>query len=254
MGRKQVEKTGADLSKAAFYETQYYSGLAPEPRFQKVLAIAGNIHGERLLDIGCGDGTFTVLLKNALRSYEAAGIEISLEAVNISRGKGIDAFQTDIDMETFPFRDEYFDVIYCGEVIEHIFDTDHVLSEISRTLKPSGYCIITTPNLASWANRLALLLGFQPFATSVSPNHEGAGKFIMKGDEGQWGHIRVFTLRALKDLVRIHGFKIQKLIGCPVTVKTSRYMKFSTIINLTDRLVSNITPLSSRIIMTVKKV
>jgi methionine biosynthesis protein MetW len=253
LGRKKAEKPGINLSKSAFYETRYYSGPAHEPRFDKVLAIACKNHGKRLLDVGCGDGSFTVLLKDALRSVEAAGIEISGEAVNTALEKGIHAHQIDIDTNSFPFNDEYFDVIYCGEVIEHIFDTDRLLKEISRTLKPSGYCIITTPNLAGWANRLSLLLGFQPFATSVSPGHEGVGKLIMKGDEGQWGHIRVFTTRALKELLQVHGFKIDKLIGCPVTAKTAHFTKLSAIANAIDKTLSNVTPLASRIILTARK-
>jgi methionine biosynthesis protein MetW len=241
------------LTKSIFYNTRYYSGLAPEPRFDKVLSIAHKNHGERLLDIGCGDGSFTVLLKNALHSVEAVGIELSAEAVSAARLKGIETHLMDIDGGGFPFTNGYFDVIYCGEVIEHVFNTDHLLREIYRVLKPSGYCIITTPNLASWSNRFALLLGFQPFATSVSPEHEGAGKLIMKGDEGQWGHIRVFTLRALKELAQIHGFKIERLKGCSATAKTAHSARLSMIVNSVDRVLSLITPIASRIILTVKK-
>ena len=124
------------------------------------------------------------------------------------RGKGIEAYQLDIDEEKFPFDNDSFDMVYCGEIIEHLFNPDHLLDEVHRILKPGGKCIITTPNLAGWPNRLSLLLGYQPFATSVSPEHEGAGKLMLKGNEGQWGHIRVFTTRALKELLKIHSFKI----------------------------------------------
>jgi len=183
------------LSKDSYYYQGYYSGLAPEPRFRKVIQIARRLQGGRLLDIGCGDGSFTILLKEALKAQEVAGIEIAPEAVNALREKGIKAHQLDIDEQSFPFSDNYFDIVYCGEIIEHLFNPDHLLQEVHRVLKPGGSCIITTPNLAGWPNRLALLLGYQPFATAVSPEHEGAGKLIMKGDEGQWGHIRVFTTR-----------------------------------------------------------
>ena len=164
------------MKKGEFYSKGYYSGLAPEPRFNEVLTVLGELRGERLLDIGCGDGTFTVLLKEALKAEEAVGIEIAPEAITAIEQKGIKAYQLDIDEQPLPFDDAYFDVVYCGEVIEHLFNPDHLLEELHRVLKPEGTCVITTPNLAGWPSRLALLLGYQPYPTAVSPNHESVGK------------------------------------------------------------------------------
>lgn len=241
------------MTSGDFYNKGYYAGLAPEPRFKKVLGIATGLKGERLLDIGCGDGSFTVLLKEALKAKEVTGIEIATEAVAALEGKGIKACQLDIDEQPFPFSDDCFDVIYCGEVIEHLFNPDHLLREIYRVLKPGGSCIITTPNLAGWPNRLSLLLGYQPFATAVSPEHEGAGKLIMKGDEGQWGHIRVFTTRALKELLKIHQFRIKRLVGCPVTAKTLSSKILPGFIKVVDNIMAVSPSLSSRIIVIVEK-
>lgn len=241
------------MGKSEFYSKGYYAGLAPEPRFSKVLEIAGKLGGKKLLDIGCGDGTYTLLLKKALKADEAVGIEISAEAVGALKEKGIKAYQLDIDEQSFPFEDDSFDFVYCGEIIEHVFNPDHLLAEVARVLKPGGKCIITTPNLAGWPNRLALLLGYQPFATSVSPEHEGAGKLLMKGDEGQWGHIRVFTLRALKELVKIHSFKILSTSGCPVSINTSSSGILSGSIKIMDKAMSSFPSLASRVIVVVEK-
>jgi methionine biosynthesis protein MetW len=241
------------LSKGQFYSNGYYAGLAPEPRFRKVLEIAAKMGGKRLLDIGCGDGSFTILLKEALKAKEAVGIEIAPEAVAALEKKGIKACQLDIDEEPFPFGNDYFDMIYCGEIIEHLFDTDHLLEEVYRVLNPEGSAIFTTPNLAGWPNRLALLFGYQPFATAVSPEHEGVGKLIMKGDEGQWGHIRVFTTRALKELLKIHQFNIKRLVGCPVTAKTSSSKILTRLIKAVDNIMAVSPSLASRIIVVVTK-
>ena len=134
-----------------------------------------------------------------------------------------------------------------------MFNPDHLLDEVQRILKPGGKCIITTPNLAGWPNRLSLLLGYQPFATSVSPEHEGVGKLILKGDEGQWGHIRVFTIRALKELLKIHAFKILSIAGCPVTVNSSSSKLFVSSIKTIDKLMSVFPSLASRVIVVVEK-
>ena len=241
------------MRKGDFYSKGYYAGLAPEPRFQEVLAILGRRKGERLLDIGCGDGAFTVLLKEALGAKEAAGIEIAPEAVAAIEEKGIKAYQLDIDEKPFPFDGAYFDVVYCGEIIEHLFNPDHLLEEVHRILKPEGICIISTPNLAGWPNRLALLLGYQPYSTAVSPQYEGAGKLLIKGYEGQWGHIRVFTSRAFKELLKIHHFKIMRLIGCPVTVSSCPSKGLSGLIRVVDKLMSKFPSLSTRVIAVVGK-
>ena len=241
------------MGKSEFYSKGYYAGLAPEPRFHKVLEIAGKLGGKKLLDIGCGDGTYTLLLKKALKADEAVGIEISAEAVGALKGKNIKAYQLDSDEKPFPFEDDSFDFVYCGKIIKHIFNPDHLLAEVARVLKPGGRCIITTPNLAGWPNRLSLLLGYQPFATSVSPEHEGAGKLLMKGAEGQWGHIRVFTLKALKELVQIHSLKILQTAGCPVTINTASSRILTGGIKTIDKMMSVFPSLASRIIVVVEK-
>ena len=233
------------MKKGEFYSAGYYAGLAPEPRFREVLAILGKIKGERLLDIGCGDGAFTVLLKEALETKEAVGIELAPEAITAIEEKGVKAYQLDIDEEPLPFDDAYFDVVYCGEIIEHLFNPGHLLQEVHRVLKPEGTCVVTTPNLAGWPSRFALLLGYQPYPMAVSPSHEGVGKLFMKGSEGQWGHIRVFTLKALKELLELYNFKIIKVRGSTATVTSVNL----PLISFVDRFFSRIPSLSTRLIV-----
>ena len=241
------------MRKDEFYENGYYAGPALEPRFAKVLKIFNELKGELLLDVGCGDGTFTALLKESSNVKEAYGIEIASEAISAIKKKGIKACQLDIDQNPFPFADKYFDLIYCGEVIEHLFNPDHLLREIYRVLKPDGTCVISTPNLSGWANRLSLFLGYQPFSTSVSPEHESIGKIIVKGDEGQWGHIRVFTLRAFAELLELNHFKIKQIIGCPVTINTGPSKGFIHFVGQFDKAISNIPSLACRTIVVIRK-
>lgn len=236
------------MGKSEFYAKRYYAGLALEPRFAKILKIAGRMKAERLLDIGCGDGSFTVLLKEKLQATEVHGPEIAPKAVLAADKKGINAYLIDIDKRDLPYDDNYFDFIYCGEIIEHLFNPDHLLMEVYRVLKPGGTCIITTPNLASWANRLALILGYQPFATAVSLEQEGTGKLIIKGEEGQRGHIRVFTVKALKDFLRNYKFKINCMLGCPVLGKSSSLKLLFNLIKVTDNIMSCFPSLAYKII------
>jgi len=238
-----------EKAKEAFYAKDYYEGLAPEPRLKEVAKIFDKFDGARLLDIGCGDGTFTLLLRNSMGAGEAFGVEIAREAVAAARKKGIKAYQIDIDRDDLPFDDEYFDVVYCGEIIEHVFDPDHLLEETHRVLRPEGNCVISTPNLAGWPNRFALLLGYQPYPMAASPRHESLGKLLMRDPEGQWGHIRIMTLRALKELLTLHGFTIRRVIGCPVTLKSHLSHTLLNLIKLVDRIMSRFPSLSTRVVL-----
>jgi len=127
-----------------------------------------------------------------------------------------------VDTEDFPFEDNFFDAVIALELIEHLYDPDHFLEEVYRVLKPSGYFILSTPNLASIHNRIALLFGFQPF--SMNPSHRFRIGHITDtfrlhkydpdvGVKREFDHIRLFTYRALKDLLKRYGFKVIKSYG-----------------------------------------
>jgi SAM-dependent methyltransferase len=209
------------------------------------------IRGDRLLDVGCGDGAVTVALKDAMNAKEAFGVEIAPEGVAAAKQRGIRAEQLDIDQHDLPFEDDFFDAAYCGEIIEHVFDTDHLLVELNRVLRPGGVCVLTTPNLAGWANRFALLLGFQPFPMAASPRHEGAGKLLFGGEEGQWGHIRVLTLRALEELIGQRSLGIESVRGCPVTIKTGHWL--APVARVVDKVLAKWPSLANRVIVVVRK-
>jgi ubiquinone/menaquinone biosynthesis C-methylase UbiE len=109
-----------------------------------------------------------------------------------------------------PFEDETFDLVYVGEVIEHLYDPDHVFEEVRRVLTKQGHFILSTPNLSSWINRIVLFFGYQPFGTEVS-SRLNFGKFGGRRTEpvgGKYGHLRVFTYKALREFVSHYGFKI----------------------------------------------
>ncbi len=233
-------------SRKNLYSKDYYKGFSPEPRFEKVANVFAKLKGENLLDIGCGDGEITLLLRDRMNAKYAYGVELSPEAVGEATKKGVKAYHVDLDNDNLPFEGDFFDVIYCGEIIEHVFDPDHLLSEVKRVLKQGGTCVLSTPNLAGWSSRFALLLGYQPYPMAASPGHESAGKLIVNGAQGQWGHIRVLTFRALKELVNLHGFTIKQVIGCPVTIKSSgSKLFFLKTVNSFDRFFSRLPQLST---------
>ncbi len=228
-----------------YYATHYGRDENPEaPRVNlilKALKALGPIR--RTLDVGCGDGTLGAIV--ARYCDLVAGIEISTEACTIAHSRGIEVAQADVENYAFPFRPESFDLVVAGEIIEHMTDPDNLLCEIARVLKPNGHCILTTPNLASWYNRLLLLLGYQPYHTDVSFRHQ-VGKLRPIADGGS-GHFRVFTLRALKELLAIHHLR-------PVTIEGSMVpMTLRFPLSILERTLSYFPAISSYLVVLTRK-
>ncbi|MBA7514951.1 2-methoxy-6-polyprenyl-1,4-benzoquinol methylase, mitochondrial [subsurface metagenome] len=167
--------------------------------------------GERILDIGCGNGNMLRKVKD--RYQELYGVDISPsrieEAIKITK----DLCPSDILKIKFvegnadsslPFQDNYFDTIVCIAVIEHVYDIFFLVKEIYRTLKPGGYVIAEVPNIGYLKYRIQFLFGKLP-ATSSPYNWEEIG----------WdgGHIHYFTMEKFCWLFEQSGFKIEKKTG-----------------------------------------
>lgn len=183
-----------------------------EERLRKVVTCIP-IDTTSLLDIGCGLGRNLQLLSSVIPHADLHGIDIAETAAQAVRSLGFDAIACDAS-KSIPFQDDQFDVVLCGEVIEHVVDTDNLLREIHRTLRPSGKLILTTPNLAYAANRILLALGIQPIftETSLSKNLGRRFKFLGQGGPTQ-GHLKIFTRLALCELLRETSFRVVSVSG-----------------------------------------
>jgi 2-polyprenyl-3-methyl-5-hydroxy-6-metoxy-1,4-benzoquinol methylase len=109
---------------------------------------AANKVNERIvLDIACGTGYGSKLLIDA-GAKEVIGIDINRDTINYAsdkyRNKGLQFHVGDITK--IDYKNNYFDIITCFETIEHVKDSNKVLVELRRVLKPSGQIIISTPN------------------------------------------------------------------------------------------------------------
>lgn len=102
--------------------------------------------GERLLDLGCGRGTFTEMFHN--KGYDAVGIDLDPEYKNKLTNRK--AKYLTASAESIPFPNNSFDVILLLDALEHINNKKKALSEINRILKPEGKAIIAVPNILSY--------------------------------------------------------------------------------------------------------
>lgn len=148
--------------------------------------------GDRILDLGCGDGHFSLYIHEKFK--EIYGAEIAGEAVHIAQRRGIFLSLVDIN-ELLPYKDDVFDAVSCLDVIEHLFDPVSVLKEIYRILQPNGQLVLTTPNLRYFRNLHKLIFkGEFP--------HTSSDTFVWGG-----GHLHYFTRKDLSALLKMVGFK-----------------------------------------------
>ena len=99
--------------------------------------------GQRLLDIGCGPGTISVGLADAVAPGEMHGIDMEESQIELARsaakaGDHENATFSSAQATALPFDDASFDVVHCHAVLMHIPENAGVLSEIRRVLRPGG--------------------------------------------------------------------------------------------------------------------
>ena len=130
--------------------------------------------------------------------------------MEIARAKGLDARRHDLASGPLPYDSGVFDVVFAGEVIEHLVDTTSFLRDIHRVLRPAGCAIITTPNLASFENRMRLLFGVFP-------------AWVEYKLEGGQGHVRSYTPATLRMHLHETGFRVERHLGNWVPFVPQRY-------------------------------
>ncbi len=150
--------------------------------------------GERVLDLGCGDGWICAEL--VALGAQPLGVEVAAAAVERARRHhpGLEFRLAEIGGE-LPSDDNTFDVVWASEVIEHVADTARWLSEVRRVLRPQGRLLLTTPN----HSRLRLLAGG-----------------IERYSEPLGDHLHLYVASSLRGLLRDFGFaeiEISRWVG-----------------------------------------
>lgn len=125
----------------AYYEKKRY------PLLKWYLKLLKRHHSnfERILDLGCAYGDFLSLCDKL--KIETYGIDISdyalRKAAEHTKAK---LAKCDISRESLPYREEFFDVVTCFDLVEHMEREDFYFKEINRVLKRGGTLFIITPN------------------------------------------------------------------------------------------------------------
>ena len=117
-------------------------------RFRTALRLARGLGGRRLLDYGCGDGTFLGLLAEQGRfGGQLVGAELHASVVEECRARfaAWDRFRFTLSADLEHAEPGSFDVIYCMEVLEHVVEPGGLLDLFDRLLSPDGVLVVSVP-------------------------------------------------------------------------------------------------------------
>lgn len=185
----------------SFYEEVYQDYASSKPvefdsyeRNDVLKQIYQQGSGKRLLDLGAGRGAVSSFFLS--QNYEVYALEWTSAGVKKLVELGVHAIQKDIEDLPYNYEDNFFDEIFWGDNIEHLFFPERIASEIYRILKPGSRLVLITPNHGWIVNRLYYLLMGIPRRT------EGHKLPIW-----EWQHIRYFNKREIQRFLIHCGFQ-----------------------------------------------
>ena len=172
----------------------------------EALARLAPLAGERLLDVGCADGTYTRRLAAGFLSVDAIDIEPERLAdfhhslTRLDR-KALRVHHMSAD--TLEFANATFDMVTAIEVLEHVADLDGTLSEVHRVLVPGGRFCVTTPNRWFPFETHGPIIAGKRRRSWVAPGLPWVAPLHRK-----WSDARAFTKGGLSRQAAIHGLTL----------------------------------------------
>lgn len=162
-----------------------------------LIPVATKNQSLKLLDIGCGEGHFTAVIKKEFKNFEVHGLDYSVSAINYAHQQFIDINFITANAYYPPFKNEYFDVVVCNNLWEHVPDPLKLLRAMSRVLKPSGLLVISTPSRYRFSNLIKVLVGKEiAFMSSY--------------------HVTEYTIGQVKEQLKYGGFKTERVYSPPI--------------------------------------
>ena len=157
----------------------------------------------RVLDLGCGQGHITEKMRQALVNGEFTGLDFSVSAIQYAH----EHFpQIDFDVADAcdcPYADEYYDVVVCNNLWEHVPDPLRLLAGIKRMLKPGGFLVLSTPSRYRVSNLIRILRGKTvAFMSSY--------------------HVTEYTVGQVKEQLAYGGLDVRRVLTRPISTATAK--------------------------------
>jgi SAM-dependent methyltransferase len=174
--------------------------------FQKLLPL----RGKRIVDIGCGDGSFLTVLKSY--GADVTGIEPSTKTLPAIRARGFEPKNGYLDETSFPELSGQFDGLIAHQVLEHVPEPNSLLRGARRLLRSGGYVQMNVPSLGKAMNDLRFFDFFPDhtsyFSETSLPHLFARNYFDVIGVEtiygGNWLQIQARS-RSLPDGTAMRG-------------------------------------------------
>lgn len=192
--------------------------------------------GDKVLDIGCGDGFFLYLISSLPIKLTLVGFDNDKRTLTIAR-KNLANTRLRLvygDVAAMPFAENSCNQAIMTEVLEHVKNERKALSEVYRILKPNGKLVLTVPsyNFPFLWDPLNWILQ-NLFGTHISGTNFFAGIWAR--------HLRLYKRENLKKLIKNAGFKIEKMEEL-----TTRCLPFNHyLVNVVARLLYDVKPTSA---------
>ncbi len=145
-----------------------------------------------ILDVGCGTAALGMEYKRLNPAARYFGIESNPDSCVIAAGRIDFVVGADVEQVPLPFRDETFDCIIYGDILEHLNDPWALLKHHATRLNPGGVMLICMPNVEHWSFAARLLSG--------SWDYEQQGLLDRT-------HLRWFTARTMQAALREAGLQ-----------------------------------------------
>lgn len=169
-----------------------------------------------LLEVGCAGGHFLKFAESA--GYQVKGVEISNTMAKLAR----EEFNLDVlagTIEGLGLPSQSFDIIYLGDLLEHVYNLKLFLEEIFRILKPSGLIYIDIPGTYNYTLLgiiLYLLVALKSILKGESPFSKKCFLLKQHRDKHRQScpyHLYEFTPKSIKELLVRHNFLPVKVIS-----------------------------------------
>jgi len=138
------------------YSDSHFDSASSNTSWYKVFHLIKD--GSKVLDVGCSSGNFGVELINR-KNCVVDGLELSTSDAEVASKKLRRVHQLNVETDDLSDLDSDYDVIYFGDVIEHLLDPSNALIRIQKHLKSDGVVLFSIPNMAHISIRLLLLAG-----------------------------------------------------------------------------------------------
>lgn len=187
-------------------EKEYYSVV----RSDLVDFIPGNL--KKVLDVGCSNGNFGLMLKEQFKVEEVWGIEPFEESAIEASQKLNKVFHLPIESALESLEGNTFDCIFFNDVLEHLVDPYSTLSSVKKFINPSGYLFASIPNILQIETLYKII-----------KNREW--KYESHGIMDKT-HLRFFTKKSIIEMFNDAGYDIKLIEGInPKVKKKYKFLK-----------------------------